>query len=504
MSAKNEKTHVDSVSVSLDAGLELAASQFELSLEVNSIPRITIELLPIEAKKGSFGASAPTFGEITALYNKLSSISKNLDNKANIKISVTSYGSKNSEQKIELKDWILSDVGLSSVTSYSAPTIAAIFNHPSYRLVRTGTIYENPNDSCLDIKLGSVSGGNIISLMDGVYKKFSSEILFYDIGKSVEHGKDVADVRQIVKKFRTDLAEANNLPGTYIDCSSSLFLEKHFTGDKKALLVTALANIAQPFFASGSTWHRIVQSICPACLMHVVPTYTLGKLKLEPAEPWQNFSYEIPESCIESIELPPEDPDPLIGVAVQRDNMSPDPVSDDCTTRREQPFSSKYAFYIPEGVNPESPQGRIEFIGDSTVITCIEQMNACPLSESASDDSTKHTRTLTKIEDLIGAEDNYAQAMFELLYRKNCTAAVTTTMMFNDSKGNVIHPGRTMRISEKSSASKVLFTGYLVKTFVRGAVGGPCVSIYTMTHTRPSGDARSSILIPDGASNPCY
>jgi hypothetical protein len=130
--------HVDKVKVTVEGFFrDLAVQSFELVVAVNTIPQITLNVLPIEKPKKGEGqyitASAPSIQDITELYSILLSKAVMLDETATITIKhETPYDSEDllEEEKyqyVELKDWIMSDVGLSTVSSTSAPVLAVTF-----------------------------------------------------------------------------------------------------------------------------------------------------------------------------------------------------------------------------------------------------------------------------------------------------------------------------------------------------------------------------------------
>ena len=137
--------HIDKVEVEVyGLGANIQVQQFDLAVAVNDIPRLTLEVLPVESRRGQTEASAPTFSEITDLYHRLFSKSLDLQQKASVTIRIDSKESSCEKQSIQLKDWILTDVGLSSVTTYSAPSLVLILQHPIVNLSRTGAVYETP------------------------------------------------------------------------------------------------------------------------------------------------------------------------------------------------------------------------------------------------------------------------------------------------------------------------------------------------------------------------
>ena len=99
----------------------------------------------------------------------------------------------------------------------------------------------------------------------------------------------------------------------------------------------------------------------------------------------------------------------------------------------------------------------------------------------------------------IDMEDAHAKAMFQSLYRKNCRASVTTTLMFKDSGGRMIYPGEILTIS---ADGKDLFSGYLSRMTVSGSTTNGCLAKYEMNYARSADD--KNLLVEGNAKNECF
>lgn len=485
--------HVDSVEVTV-TGLdsEVQVQQFDLTVAVNDIPRITLEILPVEAENGKTEASSPSFSEITKLYHKLFSKSLDLQQKATIRIKIDSKDEGCKKQELELKDWILTDVGLSSVSTYAAPSLVAVLQHPIVSLTRTGTIYETPMNN-LDSIFMDLQSMDMVGLMDKVLTLMSSPAYpFYPLPKTDSHDK--------AKAFRTSLSSQKNLPGTYLKGSGGLFLQQQAQLTIR-LLKVALSKIMQPFRGSVSTWYTIISKVCPYCLMQVRPTYDQEKLSLEPLQPWYaKDAHKIDEHLIESIDLVARDPDPICGVSFER-KFPGEPTFNKTTLAWElvarqgtKTELSSYAFFIPDKVQPDSRKyGRIVDLGSNAVISMIKQLSG-PVSSLKIDAYEKISST-----GQLDMENAHAKAMFHALYRKNCRAAMTTTLMFKDSDGRMIYPGEILTIS---ADGKDLFSGYLSRMTVSGSTTNGCLAKYEMNYARSADD--KNLLVEGNTKNECF
>lgn len=485
--------HVDKVEVEVSGlGSNVQVQQFDLTVAVNDIPRLMLEVLPVESKKGQTEASAPSFSEITELYHRLFSKSLDLQQKASVKISIESKDKGCEKQELKLDDWILTDVGLSSVTTYSAPSLVLILQHPIVNLSRTGAVYETPMSN-INSAYEDLNGGSMIDLMDDLFKRTSSRVFpFYPLPESASSEKAIA--------FREALSKAENLPGTYLEAKGGLFLEKQ-SSDAITFLKVALARIMQPFRGSVSTWYTVISKVCPFCLMHVRPTYDQKKLSLEPLEPWNGKdAHKIDEHLIESIDLIARDPDPICGTSFER-RYPGEPTFNTATLswhivdqNGAKTQTGSYAFYIPEKAQPDSRKyGRIVDLGANIVISSMKQF-AGPTAFNK-DTATEIFSPSIQLD----MEDAHAKAMFQSLYRKNCRAAITTTMMFKDSDGKMIYPGEILTVSAEG---KDLFSGYLSRMTVSGSTTNGCLAKYEMNYARSAKD--DGLLIEGDTKNECF
>jgi hypothetical protein len=88
--------HIDTLTVEVaDFEPKLYAQAFELNAAVNSIPSVSLNVLPIERPAPGDGkyvtASAPNIRDITRLYSRLLEMSLELDATATIKIHMETH-----------------------------------------------------------------------------------------------------------------------------------------------------------------------------------------------------------------------------------------------------------------------------------------------------------------------------------------------------------------------------------------------------------------------------
>lgn len=501
--------HVDTLEVKVTgSGLKLNVQSFLLNVAVNAIPEITLECLPVESSPGKIEVSKPTISDLRKLYSEL--LPKALESKttASIEIKVSSQDKTSicGQQTVKLEDWVLSDVGLTSVTTTSAPSLRVVFKHPAVRLTRSGEVYEVPYTSPdYDKWLSSITGKTIVKFLDNLYTELTNDkkVKFYPIGKNLFGGSD--DFENKVRAFRTSLKDI--LPSTYLDCSCPIFLQP-IVSPYENLRSNAIANLGLPGPGSISLWYIILTKICSQCLMHIRPTYDNKKLTVEPLQPWYSSgAHEISENLIETIELPGNDPDPICGTAVSRELftgfLAYDSGQKAVRYSGSASYACKHSFFIPEKVQPSATGrwGRIMTIAPNYIISGIA-------SKSDSNDKPQGGGGKTTIQDsqskgdnnwYVKAEDLYAKAMFECLYRKNCTASISTTLIFKDASGKMLYPGEIAKIKADGND---LFMGYIYRLIVSGSSSGGIQSRMDFSYVRDPND--KELLVPEGTINECY
>lgn len=514
------KNHVDTVEVSVqEFPKSLYVQSFELNVAVNTIPMIMLNVLPIEppTEGGTFvTASAPNIKDITRLYNDLVNYAAKLDTTATIKLKLVrnpedeAFTIAEQSQEVTLEKWILTDVGLSAVQSTSAPYLTATFSHPSVMLDKTGMIYEEiSNPGVLSDEYTEADGMDLISFMDDMYQKYASggKIMFYELANEMQGGMANEFIGK-VKELRTkDLVTYS--PGVYLqDKTDGLFLT-HITPQFIDNIKQAAGPLVCPQAFCQTTWHRLITDICPYFLVSIIPTYDKNKLLVEPTSPWQESIYSVMTPLASSVDMPPLDPCPLIGTAinkrawdvfktVNRANYS------DKEQRASTTTTGTFSFYFPEKVLKNNPKGQILNLGDARLIAdlvlldySVNAANGAPKGQ----DLETAGNAVENI-DKVDLDTAYAEAMFLINYRKNCRASVITTPIFKDSDHNPIYPGRVITVYDTTTNSELMF-GYLVKMTVKGSRQGNCMTVFELTHVRPTEKDRE-IYVDEGTENPCY
>lgn len=512
--------HIDTLTIEVKGfDPKLYAQSFELNVAVNSIPSISLNVLPAEPPRSGSGkyvtATAPTIREITDLYSRLLEKSLKLDATATIKISMETHQGGDSaarfmeeNQEVELKDWILTDAGLSTVSAVDAPVLTAVFCHPVVKLDRTGMIYEEvKNKKQLTAKFKTLGGGDPISYMDSLYRMYASggSVKFYDIAPK-NFGGPREDYKKKVMAFRTKVLP-KHLPGDYIECNTGGFFLANVASAYLGNIKIATGYTVRPYAFCDSTWSRLVRSLCPSFLTHIIPTYDKPKLLMEPFSPWQERTRNIDVRTAIALDVVSADPAPIIGTAITKDTGSTQHVTSgnvrSQTGRGSDEYGYMHAFYFPDRAMPDDVVGDILNLGESRIVSYIVDIdrssNATVSGNAAKGQNLQNAGNSVTDEKRQSMDEAYVKAMFLINYRKNCKASVTTIPLFKDASGNMLYPGRVASVYDGSGQ---LFYGYVTRMATKGTAEGGGSTYIEMSHARPSQDG--STFVDEGTENPCY
>lgn len=517
------KTHVDTMEVSISGGNlpRLGVQSFELHVAVNAIPAILLTLNPVEPPAeggdGHITASAPNIEDLTRLYNQLLGYAAKLATTATIKLKLVrdpddeAYTVEEQDQEVTLEDWILTDVGLSSVESTSAPYLTATFSHPAVMLDKTGMIYEEvSNPAILPQEYKTADGTDLISFMDDMYQKYASggDIEFYRLANEMQGGMSDKFIDKVMS-FRTEDLEKHS-PGVYIkDNTKDLFL-----ASMKPQFIDIIKQSAGPLVCPeafcGTTWNRLITAICPYFLTVVVPTYDKKRLLLEPNSPWQASLYKVNTPTASAVDMPPLDPCPIVGTAINKQAWATkhkvNSANDIPADKGDEVATGTFSFYAPQKVLDNDVKGPILNIGEARLIANLVHLDAHQnVIQGGDAPKGKDPETAGgSVEDLdqVDMDTAYAEALFLMNYRKNCTSSVVLVPVFKDADHNMIYPGRVVTVNDTVTRKSLLY-GYIVKMMVKGSKQGGCTTVLELTHVRPTEEDRE-IYVDEGTENPCY
>lgn len=522
--------HVDTMNAFLDTQedgfpKQLHIQSFELHLGVNAIPAVLLNVLPIDPPAGGdthITASAPNIKDITKLYNELVGYAASLNYTATITLELI-RGAEDTQdkvqeqlqeldQKVTLKHWILTDVGLSAVHATGAPYLTVTFCHPAVLLDKTGMIYEElANPRRLPKEFWNASGKDLIAFMDDMYEKFAggSELVFYQLANEMQGGMADKYIGK-VESFRTEDLKMHR-PGKYIkDNSGDLFMA-YLKPDLLDHIKQAAGPLVCPAAFCQTTWHRLITDICPYFLTSVIPTYDKDELLLEPNSPWQASVYTVNTPLVSSVDMPPLDPCPIVGTAINKQawavrhatNRATDTNAD---KKSEDVATGTFSFYFPEKVIEKGIKGQILNIGEAKLVANLmlfdQYQNVVRRGDAPKGKDLETAGNGIPDMDQVDMDTAYAEAMFLMNYRKNCKSSVALVPIFKDAGGKMIYPGRVITIYDTVTESELLY-GYIVKMVVKGAKDGGCATMLELSHVRPTGKDRE-IYVEEGTENPCY
>lgn len=486
--------HVVTVYVSANvAGESLHIHEASLVLGVNQIPRIELMVAPTN-DSGSTPLKpkvlTPTISDFSDIYRNLANKAPGLNTKGSVHIDV--YEDGEPKDSIDLRDWVLSGVGLSSVSATSAPYMTVILQHPICYLTKLGSIYEEPMCDMRKMVSGSTIGKkNLMEVITAVYE-------------CARNARYYPSLENIAKVFRKKLGLDVFDPNRYLDedCSSH-FLEKSLNAGKN-ILAAATGRFVLPTQGGSSTWDMLL-STAGLLLLSIVQdetrNFTTNKLLLEPTKPWKSPTIQLDDEDCSQTDLPGMDSFKLIGVY----------------TRKPSHFSDIYTLGMRNNGNANrtdtisnlfySPFEKVEDADGRIMATSCPDVLAEALMEDA---ATGKTLTLSNIDTkearasgLRGALIKYCQAVYEITTASMNTATAKMILMFRDRNNKLILPGNTCRFISKG---KDIYYGYARQVVHYLSTRGGCCTTIQMSYVRP--DEKYKIMdkevIKDGDKNPAY
>lgn len=495
------------VTVSVEAsvaGYNLSVSGATLSLGVNAIPLIELACAPTVGKTPMplvpevSVSSASSFAQ---MYRTLAEKAEGLE-EDNTRVSIKVSGDY--EDSISLSGWILSGVGMSSVSATSAPYLSIMLQHPICQLTKVGSICETPRSS-LNMALNeAVSGaGDILGIISAVYGCVGSrDDLFWPPPAGFES----------VTEFRHALKEARFSPGKHLVYSGSggIFLCSG-SGDGEAAprFVQAIGRMVLPM-SGGSAWDMILK-MSGMTMLNVVQDQAnnyLGKqLVLEPIQPWKTCSITLDDSMCMWTELPGMDPFRISGVMARKLGPYSDPITLGLIKKRNGDVAvspNKEVMYSPKNVPPSISNGRIMQTTAPAVLEAAFRRDAW-----SGETITEGMADLKKL--LLDGYDKvlgkYCQAVYETTSASMSQAKAQMVLCFRDVNNNLILPGNTCKyVAHEGGKSAVLYYGYIRSVVHDISVGEGCHTSIQMAYVRPEESFKVGgvTAIAAGAPNAAY
>ena len=481
------------------AGKRLGVSEASLALGVNAIPTITLICAPTEGRLAPLDpdVEAPDIRDILKLYEELQPEAEGLSITGDVHWSVK-YDSGDTDE-INLKGWILAEVGLSGFGATQVPKLFVVLKHKVCRLTKAGSIYETPKVLCDRILNANTIGlPDIIQITDKVYDLVNGPIEFWP----------PADNAAI--PFRKRLAEKEAKLDTYFIWKNGPGEQGIFLGgpkcapDKKPRLQQAIARYVLPTFGGTSTWDMLMGAT-GILLISVTQddehNYLKDKLVLEPTKPWKGETIVLEDYWCHHLDMPTSDPMRIAGVMCRKLGPSSDVI--DLGPRRngnmnmQKPTSE--IMYKPEPAVPVLD-------GQPMIVNCPAIFDSgyrrdAPQGGNIVSMGVKSNKT--RMDHYNKALKQYCQAMYEITACSMVRATARMVLSFKDNNGNLILPGNTCKFT---ASGEPLFYGYANSIVHYGSTGGGCETSVTMSYVRTDAPylIRGEVAIADDSPNAAY
>lgn len=487
------KEHVVTVHFNASvAGKLLHVHEASIVLGVNQIPRIELMVAPTNDN----GATPlipkvmkPSLSDFSDIYRDLANKAPGLNTKGRVHIDIYEDGAKKDE--VDIRDWILTGVGMSSVSSTSAPYLSVILQHPICYLTKIGSIYEEPMCNLKNAIAEAAKGKSpFLKIAEAVYD-------------CVKKAQFYSPLDGLATVFRMNLGTGVFDPQKYLyEESSKLFLEKHL--NTKDILSIAIARFVLPTNGGSSTWDMLL-SMSGLLLLSIVQdeahNFMKDKLLLEPTKPWKSASINLSDEDCFQTDLPGMDSFKLIGVFTRKPNPFFDLYTLGMTKNGNADQTDRISnlFYSPF-TEVKDADGRVMSTECPAVLAQAFMEDAAkggPLSTTNIDAKEARASGIKK------ALMRYCQAVYEMTAASMNTATAKMILGFKDRGGKLILPGNTCKFT---SNGKAIYYGYARQVVHFMSTKGGCSTTVSMTHVRP--DEKYKLMekevIEDGNKNPAY
>ena len=488
------------VTVSIQAHVEgnvLAVQGATLTLGVNAIPRIELQCAP--SNDASYvplqpTVKKPTISDFADLYRELSVKAEGLNTTGNVSIMLEDNLGKS--DFISLNEWILSGVGLSSVSATAAPYLSVILQHPICKLTKVGSIYETPK-STINNKLNEAtkSANDFLEVITAVYSCVRDKVDFYPAPNDIP------------KKFRAELGVGDYDPNKYLKFKgeNGIFLGKAVKGGKERL-AQAMGRLALPGSGGSSTWDMLV-SAAGTLLLSITQdescNYTKNQLVLEPTQPWKASSLTLRDEDCFWTEIPGMDPFKISGVMARKLGPYSDEVGlgliRNGNPNQKDPVEE--VMYVPVPAKDiETADGRIMKTNAPTVLDSAFRRDApygSGISLGSADlDKAREDGFNTAIE-------KYCKAVYEITAASMIQARAQMALWFTDADKKLLLPGNTCKLM---SNGKEIYYGYVRQVVHHLSTGGGCATTLALSYVRPEASFKvaGQVAIAAGAKNAAY
>lgn len=480
-------------------GTMLQAQGATLTLGVNAIPSIELQCAPSDD-----GAVPPLFPEVKKntisdygkLYGKLSIAAESLSESCIVFINLEDNTGK--RDSLMLNGWILTGVGMSSVSAVAAPHLSVILQHPICKLTKLGSIYETARTE-IDKKFNEklINATDFLQVITETYKFFRDEVEYWPAPNKYP------------PMFRTKLGVGDCDPNKYLVFKTQGKEQGIFLWDGKDTkvrqrLAQGMARYVFPDATGSSTWDMLVKS-AGNLLLSVTQdednNYTKEKLVLEPTHPWKSATITLNEEDCFWTDIQGMNPFRLIGVMARKLGPFTDGITlgllRNGNALQKEPVSE--AMYSPLDTLDES-DGRIMKTSAPAVLDAAFRRDA-PYGETISTGMISLAKF--RIQGYDDAVIKYCKAVYEIASASMIQAKAQMALWFTDAAGKLILPGNTCKFISNNNE---IYYGYIRNVVHHMSTEGGCATTLALSYVRSEADFknRKGILVKSGSDNAAY
>ena len=480
------------------AGRKLDVCGANLVLGVNEIPRIELMVPPTSSSGGAPlkpNVSKPTLGDFKKLYEDLAQKAEDQSEVGSVDITIMTYSTSggNKTESVSIKNWVLSGVGLSSISATSAPHLSVILHHPAFWLTKVGSIYETPKSDAEKIvaEAASRGGKKFLDIVNSVYDAVKNQVKYFE---SPENMPEV---------YKNLLGTSEYNPSKYFrDDTPAPFLDLPLGQEVTERLAAAIGRMVCPMGDGSSTWDMIVNS-AGSLLLSVVQdeqnNFTMEKgLVIEPTKPWKTKSIiTLSEDKCFWTEIPGMDMFKLAGVMARKLRIFANRLTtwaNPVGARPEDEAGMCDVLYCP--VQPKRADGRIMKTSAPAVLAQAFMEDGIVGEDIVTGFADTSN---TRLNGFDSALNLYCRAVYEIAYLSMNTAKVQMALGIKDDNGKLILPGNTCKFVSGGSS---VYHGYIRNVVHYMSTKGGCSTTVGMSYVRPG--LKIDSKIPNGDINAAY
>lgn len=522
------------VEVSINPGnIRPAVSSFNMHLEENAIPTVTLKVDPHHRTHDGPDVTLPTIGDAKAWLDALQKVAATKESKCRIQVEVRKWGETESRdlvQRMDLQDWVLISAGMGSVGGAGNVVIELVFQHPASKIDWAPAGYSLFSATTLDRNTG-----NYKDIVDGFSQFYRSELTRLKAAphNTIMSGDPVPrPAAELTTWLRTALETLSgnitkhlkwdtHLPGNSVNYSGFPLIDsclaRHAASVKEYYALSLQHNI------SASPWSLLVGGLVNDYHLTVIPRFWAEALQVLPASPWAAPSILFYTSEVAEIAMPGNDLIDIGGVIL--DDMAT-PMALAYTTANKargetdpiQAPDMTYVAYIPDQSRTKSIPGHIPRLIPPSWLSAVTVTFNAMLGVYATASNTRDGDALPPAQAVTDYAGDYrsalvaiAQQLFRSQYRNTVEAVITTPLRLR-AQGSMWHnnyviPGCVTRIVADATGDsttafgtyKTLLDMYAVKVVHELTVDPPRAhTLVYGRYCRPEGG------IPGVVSTPAY